>query len=790
MPRLIIAFAVLMALAPGALAFYPFGFFSAEQGGQLEFIKWPLSKFDTNGDGDVTIDEGIELNFEFSDDIDPNFFTEIEVDKVLAGFTEWELVSTAFVGFRRGQDITDPVELDASLNTIDAFNVVVFESEEDVIEQGGTLTGGSYVLDLIANSFEDTFITIGGTTIPVDGAQIIDVDTVYNAINREHEAEEPGVIKSVSVLGAGTFLGLGYSPLENIDEDASETAGRLVEDKVVAIRNFDGEIGLRGVTSSMLNAFIAYDEGGGIFVDSHQDLAPDDIAGITFLYPRADQDLFFNLAQRVRSQGSNNVASTPIGGAWIRAWCDADNAAGSNRVPMFDTLTGLYNNGIDFNFRGHFQLNGMFKQLETLDEQSFAANYVVTSSEFLPIVFPGEFRSIYDTTHGGFNGGVVGDGAIVFDTLFPSEVFNEDGNLFGLQSVDQGTPLVFDLIRRRIVSETSDRTLDTILAAGRPMFGDQNETCPLNVVIGPPVDGGGEEALTALRGVRDNLLLQTAVGAAITDVYYRIAPSAASALTQNASLLTAARWAFDGLRWVVLHAEWLLVAASALLFGALARNRTVRLRAAALTVAVSLFAFAGTANAQMLPYEISDYFAMADDVVVGKVIECESRWIENNTRIITDIAVQVDEPIKGKQNSGGSVHLQLPTGRVGAIGRSSAQMPAFAVGEEILVFLDAQKKGYMVAGGVAGKFRVVPHPKTGEKYVFATSMQGHLLFEREAAKMKQQEPADGIEVSNASGPLKIDFENRTLVKLEDFVKYLRDLDRDQQKHTLTAKQSE
>jgi hypothetical protein len=191
----------------------------------------------------------------------------------------------------------------------------------------------------------------------------------------------------------------------------------------------------------------------------------------------------------------------------------------------------------------------------------------------------------------------------------------------------------------------------------------------------------------------------------------------------------------------------------------------------------------------MLPLEISDYLAQSDDVVVGKVTEIESRWIQNNTKIITDVAIQVEDPVKGPQNKEGVVHLQLPTGRVGAIGRSSAQLPTFRVGEEVLVFLDAQKKGYMVTGGIAGKYLIAPHPKTGEKYVFATSMPGHIRLEREIAKMHQQKAPDGVEFANTKGPMQIDFERRSLVKLDDFVKYLRDLDKRQEKLTVTTSKS-
>lgn len=798
--RLILTLAVLALLVPSAWAFYPFGFFSTVQNGELVIVKWPLSAFDTNGDGDVSVAEGLELNFEVGNGADG--FDAVEAAKVEAGLTEWELVSTAYAAFRRGQNITDPVELTAGLDSIDAFNVVTFESEDDAAG-GGVGGGGSLAVILIANSLEDTFVTIGNTTVPVTGGRMIDIDSIITQASRDLEAQQSGTLKGTSVFVGGFYLSIGYSPLSNIDEEASELAGVNVENRVVAIRNFDGTIGLRGVTSSMYNDLFNYDDGGNNFIDSTQDLAPTDIAALTFIYPRENQDLFFDLNQRARTQANANTTSQPIAGAWIRAWCDTDSNPATARVPMFDTLTGLYYNGIDANFSGHFKLKGLFKELETINEQTFTASYVVSCSEFLPLVQGGDQRSSYDSTHGGFNNGTPGAGAISFDTFFPAEVFNENGNLLGLSSVNQGTPLVFDLATRKIVSQVSGKTLDVILATGRPMFGDANQTCPLNVIVGEPVDGGdgggggggggdddgpfGKDALVALRAFRDDTLLGGGVGVAVTDAYYRLAPSAAEFFLSHERITNLARACIAPAHWIVVHAEWLLLISALILASSGIRGRMFRARMARRVVAVLALAFAFfAADARMLPYELSDYLSQSDAVITGKVADVESRWINNNTNIITDIAITVDTVIKGDQNSGGVVHLQLPTGRVGAIGRTSPQLPTFSVGEEVLVFLNEAKNGFSVYGGIAGKYLIAPHPRTGEKYLFATSLPGHTRLEREIAKMNQEKAPDGVELANTRGPMKIDFEHRTLVKLDDFVDYLRSLNKRQEKQTVGA----
>ncbi|MCC6797662.1 MAG: hypothetical protein IT366_21290 [Candidatus Hydrogenedentes bacterium] len=795
-PRLLLAILSVALLVPGAWAFHPHGFFDPAGNGTVTYVKWPLSAFDTNGDDDVQADEGLVLNFEIGNGEDG--FDQAEANKVLSGYDEWQLVSTSYVGFQMGQNITDPVELTSGTASIDAFNIVAYESEDD-IAANGSVVGDLYEVTLSAYTYEQAFVTIGTTTVQVPAGRVIDVDSVFSSSSRDIESGLSGGFKSGAVYAGGLTLGIGYSPLDNIDLEASELAGEQIENRVVAVRNFDGSIGLRGTTSSLFNEFFFYDDGGNNLVLSMQDLAPDDIAGITFMYPRTDQDLFFDLNQRARTQARDGFPSQPISGAWIRAWADTDNNNVSSRVPMFDTLTGTYSNTTDLNFRGHFELKGLFKQLETINEQSFAASYTVTCSEFLPLLFT-DTLGIYDSTHGAFNDPA--STGIVFDTLFPAEVFNENGNLLGLASTNQGTPLVFNLQTRKIVSQTSGKTLDVILATGRPMFGSQDQTCPLNVIVGPPVDDGGEtpvdgqkredeqeEKLSAIRAFRDDTLLGNGLGVAIADTYYRIAPAAADYLLGHNQITVMARKCVAPISWVITNAEWMLGMVGVLFVAQFLRVRTVRRKVVAAGCICMLGLFAPAASALMEPIELSEFVTRADDIVTGKVVEVESRWVQNNTNIVTNIAIQVGESIKGTQNKDGVVHLQYPTGRVGAVVRNSPDLPEFKVGEEVLVFLAAQRDGYRVVGGTAGKLKIAAHPRTGEKYVFATSMPGHIRLEREIAKMKQEKAPDGMKLANTEGPMKIDFTQRTLVKLDDFVKYLRGVDKEQAAHTISASSS-
>lgn len=758
-------------LASNAYAFYPLGFFNQTNGGALTFITWPLDLLDVNGDGDVNgPNEGLELNFETGNGIDG--FSTIEVDKVFAGFEEWERVSTAYMAFFRGQDIVDPTELVEGLAQIDAFNVVAFESTQDIADQGGSLTGGSYAVTLLTNTFEPTNVTIGDLTVYFDAGQMIDVDNVITQIARDREPTVFGpIIQGLGVLCAGETLGLGWSPLNNFDPTDSEAAGVNVEDRVVALRNFDGSISQRGVTSCMYNDFFYYKEEGGALTDSTMDLAPDDIAAVTFLYPRSDVDVFYNIDQRVRTQTRQNLPSQPIAGAWVRAWCDADNNPGTSRVPFVDTFTGYYENGVNTDFRGHFRLKGLFKQLETIDEITFQPSYTISSSEFLPDIFGGDDRAVYDNIHRGDGFG--------FDSLFPAEVFREgeNGNLFGLQNVNQGTPLRFDLNSRKIVSVTTGKTLDVLLASGRPMFGDENQVCPLNVVVsGINVVEGPK----VLRQLRDQVLLTNAVGTAIMDVYYQAAPVLAGFLIRHDTVRSAAQLLMQGFEWLVIHVEWLCLAVGALLAALLVRGRMARKAAAALSLLLILGI--PSAYAQRVPFEdLSDIVAASDNVVEGAVETTNTFATDDGLQIYTDVTIRITDTAKGVLNKSGLLHLRLPTGRVGAIGRFSRELPEFEVGEEVVLFLQENRSlGNVCTGGKVGKFAVKTNAETGEKFVTPTVLPAYNRLLKESKKMQK----NGIKLKTI-GPDKKEKDatltpgEPLLVGLEDFKSYIRAIDKEQ-----------
>ena len=131
---------------------------------------------------------------------------------------------------------------------------------------------------------------------------------------------------------------------------------------------------------------------------------------------------------------------------------------------------------------------------------------------------------------------------------------------------------------------------------------------------------------------------------------------------------------------------------------------------------VIVFSFYSTSFAQLTSSDVESMSKNADLIITGKVVEQNSSWNENNTRIYTQATIRVEEYIKGNNNSG-PVIVSYPGGEVGEVGELYSHMPRFENNEEVLVFLkkDDKSTNYKVFNGEKGKINVLTDPKTGEK---------------------------------------------------------------------------
>jgi len=123
-----------------------------------------------------------------------------------------------------------------------------------------------------------------------------------------------------------------------------------------------------------------------------------------------------------------------------------------------------------------------------------------------------------------------------------------------------------------------------------------------------------------------------------------------------------------------------------------------------------------TSYSQQHSADIENLSKGADVVLTGKVVNQNSSWNEDRSRIYTNATIQVEEYLKGNTNESSIVVTYLG-GEVGEVGELYTHMPKFEDDEEILVFLirDQRTPNYKVFNGEEGKLSIVYDKKTGEK---------------------------------------------------------------------------
>jgi hypothetical protein len=107
----------------------------------------------------------------------------------------------------------------------------------------------------------------------------------------------------------------------------------------------------------------------------------------------------------------------------------------------------------------------------------------------------------------------------------------------------------------------------------------------------------------------------------------------------------------------------------------------------------------------------------ADIILTGKVVEQNSSWNKDKTRIFTNVVVQAEEYLKGDYTEK-SIALTTLGGEVGEVGELYTHMPRFNNDEEVLLFVKKDKKdmNYKVLNGEAGKLTLY-RDKNGEMVI-------------------------------------------------------------------------
>lgn len=119
---------------------------------------------------------------------------------------------------------------------------------------------------------------------------------------------------------------------------------------------------------------------------------------------------------------------------------------------------------------------------------------------------------------------------------------------------------------------------------------------------------------------------------------------------------------------------------------------------------VLLVALPAAATTQ-LRMDLPQLSQQSDAVVHGVVRRVESRWAGDGQRIVTDVEVEVVEPLKGQP--GGTVLVTQPGGEVGDIGQVVHGLASFKTGEEVVIFLRKRgAKAFRLSGEAQGKYQV------------------------------------------------------------------------------------
>jgi hypothetical protein len=92
----------------------------------------------------------------------------------------------------------------------------------------------------------------------------------------------------------------------------------------------------------------------------------------------------------------------------------------------------------------------------------------------------------------------------------------------------------------------------------------------------------------------------------------------------------------------------------------------------------------------MAALELDELVSTADDVVIATAVDEESRW-DDRGRIVTDVTLVVDEPMKGSLRAGDTFVVRHLGGSIGDLGMRVEGEVAFALGERSVVF--AERRG-------------------------------------------------------------------------------------------------
>jgi hypothetical protein len=97
----------------------------------------------------------------------------------------------------------------------------------------------------------------------------------------------------------------------------------------------------------------------------------------------------------------------------------------------------------------------------------------------------------------------------------------------------------------------------------------------------------------------------------------------------------------------------------------------------------------------------------ADLIVIGRVIDAESKWDETRSNIYSYVSLSLEEVIRGCSSTK-DITIRITGGAAGEIAAIVQEMPSFRKGERALVFLerDPHSDNFLVVYGRYGKYEI------------------------------------------------------------------------------------
>lgn len=161
-----------------------------------------------------------------------------------------------------------------------------------------------------------------------------------------------------------------------------------------------------------------------------------------------------------------------------------------------------------------------------------------------------------------------------------------------------------------------------------------------------------------------------------------------------------------------------------------------------LTLAVAVLASPALAST-VIAESIEEMAVAAPLVVHARVVAAQSGWDAAHRRLWTWTELQVSEPLKGLATTNtATVLVKQPGGEADGIGQAVAGAARFAIGEEVVAFLEPSDEPnvFLVRGLSAGKVRL---EQRGARQVALRALDG-LAFARVGAVAKEAPARDEL----------------------------------------------